>query len=101
MRPFAPLEDCKNIAVSATTQRISLGQPDHVRVTNDGSATVWVRFGGPDVESSTSTGFPMTAGMTEVFSFPASLASGGTSVNVAVIAAAATGTVYFQTGVGI
>lgn len=99
MKPFAPTGDTVNIAVSASSQRVAIGSCDQVRVMNNGSATVWCMIGDGTVTVTATDGFPVGPGVTEVLSVPNSLI--GDAPNVAVIAAGATGSIYFTPGTGI
>lgn len=99
MKSFAPTADTVNVSVSASSQSVNLGRPDQVRVMNNGSATVWCRLGASGITVSGSNGFPVAPGATEVVSIPGSLASA--DVYAAVIAAGATGSIYFTPGTGI
>lgn len=99
MQAFFPTADTESIAVSAASQSINLERGDQVRVMNNGSATVWIRFGASGVTVTTANGIPVPAGAIEVFSVTPGLASA--DLHVAVIAAAATGSIYFTPGDGI
>ena len=99
MKPFAPTGSTVNIDVSASTQVVALGNCDQIRICNNGSATVWAALGDDTVEATSAAGFPITPGLVEVLTIPQSLQSA--PVYVAVIAAAATGRVYFTPGTGI
>lgn len=99
MKAFCPTGDTVNIDVSATTQRVAIGNCDQFRLANNGSATVWCALGDDTVEASATTGFPVTPGLVEVLTIPQRLQ--GEPVYVAVIAAAATGKIYFTPGTGI
>ena len=68
-----------------------------VRVFNEGTATVWIEFGGSQVAAVNTADMPIAAGATEIFTVPA--VDGGTWV--AVWAAGATGNVYFTPGSGM
>ena len=99
MKPFCPTGDTVNIDVSGTSGRVALGNCDQFRLCNNGTATVWVALGDDAVEATTSGGFPVTPGLVEVVTIPQRLQ--GEPVYVAVIAAAATGRIYFTPGTGI
>lgn len=94
--PFATSGTTSNISVAATTASVSLGNPDQVRVMNNGTATVWIKFGASGV-TATVNDMPLASGATEVFTLPA---LSGVAF-AAVIAAGATGIVYFSSGNGI
>lgn len=102
IKSFEPRDDAQaEIDVSGTSQKVQIA-PDHgevnIRVHNDGTATVWVRFGiEASLTASTTTGISIPAGSVEVLrvrklSGPAFAAA---------IAAGATGKVYFTPGEGI
>lgn len=97
MLPFQPAGATVNIDVSSSSQRVLLGSPDSVRIMNNGSATVWLNFGDVTVTATTSAGFPVGPGVTEVVRFQRL----GGAAYVAAIAAGATGIVYFTPGNGI
>lgn len=98
MQPFRPFAaNTVNISVSASSQRVEIDNCDSVRIMNNGTATVWVDFGDGTVTAALATGVPVGPGVTEVLKFPA----GGARLYVAVIAAGATGSIYFTPGEGI
>ena len=99
MSPFRPNGSTVNIDVSASSQAVDLGRPDQVRYMNNGSATIWIHFGGSTVTALATAGIPVGPGVTEVLSIPNGLV--GADVYVAVIAAGSTGKVYFTPGTGI
>ena len=86
-----------NINVSSSSQRVLLGNPDSVRVMNNGTATVWIDFGDVTVAATTTTSVPVGPGVTEVLRFQ----SNGGPLYVAAIAAGSTGIIYFTPGNGI
>lgn len=89
-----------NIDVSATSQALALGPQagsTQVRVMNNGTATVWIRFGDSAVAATTAAGIPIGPGVTEVFT----VASFAGAPYVAAIAAGSTGKIYFTPGTGI
>lgn len=91
-----------NIAVSASSQAVQLPTPQtngeqQVLVTNDGTATVWIRFGGAGITTASTTGIPVPAGSAQVFTYR-SVAGASWA---AAIAAGSTGTVYFTPGAGL
>lgn len=96
--PFRPAGATVNIDVSSSTQPVEIGPCDSIRIMNDGTATVWVRFGGSSVTSSLTTGMPIGPGVTEVIGFEQGL---GQPITVAAIAAGSTGKIYFTPGIGI
>ncbi len=65
---------------------------------NDGTATVWIEFGGSTVAAALATSMAVGAGVTEVFEFDVGL---GQPVYAAAIAAGATGKIYFTPGIGV
>lgn len=99
--PFEPdlVANTANIVVSASSQNVQLpGRGERqILVTNDGTATVWIRFGASGVTTASSTGIPIPAGSAQVFT----IRDIGANGFVAAIAAGATGTVYFTPGIGI
>lgn len=102
MKPFKPTGDTVNIVVGAASARAALGPESsngvlQCRVMNNGTATVWINFGNGTVAATLATGIPIGAGRDEVFTVPAV----ATTVNVAAIAAAASGTIYFTPGEGM
>jgi hypothetical protein len=100
MDPFIPAPgETVNINVSGSTQSVSLGFRGirQVRIMNNGSATVWVEFGPTGVTATTGADMPVGPGVTEVVTLP----DFGSTAHAAVIAAGATGVVYFTPGVGI
>jgi hypothetical protein len=91
-----------NIDVSASSQSVALGPPAtggyrQIRIVNDGSATVWVTFGGSTITAALASGIPVrqTTGRPEVITVPSGV------THVAAIAAAATGKIYFTPGSGL
>ena len=99
MQLFQPSAPTVSIAVSAATQPLALGPATgatQVRVVNDGTATVWVAFGVTGVTVTLANGMPVRSGDTVGFTI-----SGGVGAPfAAVIAAGATGSVYFTLGTG-
>lgn len=97
--PFHPAGgQTVNINVSAASQNVQvttgsgLGQ---IRIMNDGSATVWIRFGTTNsVTATTTADIPIGAGAAELMSHQG-------PVYVAAIAAGATGKIYFSPGEGV
>jgi hypothetical protein len=90
-----------NITVSASSQRVAVLNASgrhQVRVYNAGTATVWIAFGDDTVTASATADIPIGPGGTEVFSVEA---PGAKPLNVAAIAAAATGVIYFTPGAGL
>ena len=100
MHPFKPTGDTVNIAVASSSANVQI-EPDStiwrkIRVMNNGTATVWIRFGADSsVAASASKDIPIGSGGTEVFTVHA------TPIWVAAIAAASTGSIYFTPGEGI
>ncbi len=101
MKAFTPSPaGTVNISVSGSTQNVSLavtGGPQQVRIMNNGTATAWVNFGPTGVTAALSTGMPVGPGVTEVITIP----DFGATPYAAVIAAGATGSIYFTPGYGI
>lgn len=102
MKPFLPTGDTVNIVVGAASARVALGPPVsngalQCRIMNNGTATVWIKFGDSTVTATVAAGIPVGPGVTEVLTTP----HVATAVNVAAIAAGATGTIYFTQGEGV
>lgn len=99
-QPFVPSGATENIDVSSSSQRIDIESASQVRVMNDGTATVWIAFGGSGVTATLAAGMPIGPGVIEVLNF-----DGATGANpnrhVAAIAAGSTGKIYFTPGIGI
>jgi hypothetical protein len=96
-QPFRPTGGATvNIDVAATTANVALTGGQQQRVFNNGSATVWIKFG-PDntVASAAASGMPVAPGVTEVITPPPD------TTYVAAIAAGSTGKIYFTPGSGI
>jgi len=98
---FLPQANTVNVAISNTSANVALGAVfgttgNQVRVHNSSSSTVFVAFGGSNtVTASVSTSLPLPPGDVEVFTTPQ-----GTTY-IAVIAAAAGGTLYATLGEGV
>jgi len=94
MRPFSPIGDTTNIAVTATAQDMTLpseARGDSLMLTNIGTQTVFVDFVGT---ATAATGVPILAGSQVVF--------GNTRKTTAsVIAGAAGSTLYATRGDGV
>jgi len=95
--PFEIRSTPVNINISAANQVVAL--PDSstskefdILVTNDGTATAFVRFGSSSLVITTSNAIPIRSGATLAFKVPP-----GTT-HAAAIAAGATGRVYFTLG---
>lgn len=87
------------ITVSASSQAVKItdgASMKQIRVVNDGTATVWIAFGGSTVTTASTTGMPLRAGSDYIFS---AQPENGT-LYIAAIAAAATGKVYATWGSG-
>lgn len=96
LRSYTPGQTV-SITVAATSSRVKLidtSSPTQVRVMNDGTATVWLAFGGSTV-AATASGLPVPAGAVEVLTIPQE------ATHVAAIAAGSSGIVYFTVGMGI
>lgn len=98
--PFVPSGATVNIDVSSSSQRIAIESASQVRVMNNGTATVWIAFGGSTVTTTAAAGMPVGPGVTEVLNFDGPTGA-NPNRNVAVIAAGATGRIYFTPGIGI
>lgn len=94
-RPICPIPGATvNIDVSSSSQEVALGVsngPQVVRVANDGTATVWIRFGVSGLTASATTDYPVPSGSVEVVTVP----DFGAAAYAAAIAAGSTGKVYF------
>lgn len=101
MNPFRPNGDATvNIDVSSSSQRVKVSSffgPHQIRVTNLGTAAVWLKFGSDTVTADVTNDFPVGAGSTEVFT----VLGGESDLYVAAIAAASTGKIYFTPGEGV
>lgn len=101
MQPFVSNpNNTVNINVGAASQAVQL-YPEagtiNVRIMNNGTATVWISFGDPNVTATLATGIPIGPGVTEVLTFQD---NGNAPLYVAAIAAGATGKIYFTPGRG-
>ena len=99
MEAFSPVGVTVSLAVTSATGRVALTAPAgsggfDVRLYNAGSSTVFVRFGGSTVDSTTAY-LPLPAGQTEVVS------AGPGVTHVAAITASGTATLYATTGRGV
>ena len=101
-KPFAPLPaGTVNIDVSSSSGRVAItGTAENIRIFNDGTATAWVTFGNASVTAAVATGMPVGPGVCEVVGLALSNVNRDT-LNVAAIAAGATGKIYFTPGAGI
>lgn len=101
MSPFTPKPaGTVAISVSASSQaQLVASEPGvrQIRVMNNGSATVWIDFGGSTVSTTAATGIPVPPGAIEVLTVKKS----DGPIYAAAIAAAATGSIYFTPGTGI
>lgn len=104
MRPFCATQGAtKSITVAASSGRVQLTSGSAageiaIRIMNNGTATAWIRFGDSTAVADATKDIPIGSGGTEVLT--AQIPDGG-SLNVAAIAAGATGVIYFTPGVGI
>jgi hypothetical protein len=85
-----------NIDVSDTSQSVALGISTRgpVRIANDGTATVWVKFGKSGVAADADEDMPVGPGFCEVVTLPLY----GAPAYVAAIAEGSTGKIYFTPG---
>lgn len=99
--PFIPRQDqTKNIVVSAASQNVQVERGAQLRIVNNGTETVWVKFGTDNtVTADVANDIPIRAGVTEVFSLPYVPGASG-DLWVAAIAAGASGAIYFTPGEG-
>jgi hypothetical protein len=99
---FAPTgDDTANINVGSSSGSVKLGDvsnPIQVRVMNNGTATVWIKFGDSTVAADTTNDIPIAPGYTG--GFTVNPIAGG-ALYVAAIAAGATGRIYFTPGTGL
>lgn len=92
--------DTVNINVSASAQPIQISNAKggiDVLIMNNGTATVWIKFGKSDVEATTAAGRPVGPGVETVQRIPPL----GDALFVSAIAAGSTGRIYFTPGTGI
>jgi hypothetical protein len=99
---FAPTgDDTALIDVGAASARVKLGDITgrlQVRIYNDGSAPVWIKFGDVTVTADMTNDIPIASKLTCGFTVPP--VAGG-ALYVAAIAVGATGKIYFTPGTGI
>lgn len=96
MAPFQPSGDTVNVTVGASSGNVRFSTTNahkQVWVMNNGSATVWIKFGGSAVAATLAAGLPVGPGRDAVFTT--------TEQYAAAIAAGATGLVYFTPGSGM
>lgn len=100
MNVFEPMSAATvSVTVAATTGNVlveNFSGCNQIRVMNDGTATVWVEFGGSGIAATVAASIPVGAGKDAIFSVP----SAASTVYAAAIAAGATGKVYFTPGAG-
>lgn len=101
VKAFSPRQDATvNIDVTSSSQSVKIcddkGNVD-VRVMNNGSATVWIKFGVTGISAGLTDDIPVGPGVTEVFRAEPF----GNALYVAAIAAGSTGKIYFTPGSGI
>ena len=102
-KPFTPrIDQTKSITVGAASANVQITEPgSQLRVVNDGSATVWINWGGDNtVTADLTTDIPIRPGETEVLSVPYVPVPSPGALWVAAIAAGATGVIYFTPGEG-
>ena len=99
--PFIPRQDqTKSIVVGAASQNVQVERGAQLRIVNNGTETVWVKFGMDNtVTADLANDIPIRAGVTEVFSLPY-VPGVSSDLWVAAIAAGASGTIYFTPGEG-
>lgn len=91
----------KQIDVSSSSQRVQLqddGRTSSIEIFNEGTATVWIEFGGDTITAAAATGYPVGAGICKVVEAQLNT---GAPLYVAAIAAGSTGKIYFSPGEGI
>lgn len=102
MELFSPTgDDTAQINVGASSGRVKLGDmsgPIQIRFMNNGTATVWIKFGDVTVTADTTNDIPVAPGYTGGFTI---IPPTSGPLYVAAIAAASTGIIYFTPGVGI
>lgn len=89
-----------NIDVSSSNQSVKITSTPgirQVRLMNNGTATVWMEFGGSDVVAAVATGFPIGPGVHEVQTVKYT----DGPIYAAAIAAGSTGKVYITPGSGV
>lgn len=100
MNPFQAIGSTVNIDVSSSSQAVAIdidGGTASVRVCNNGTATVWIKFGGSTVAAALASGVPIGPGVTEIWGVSDTVSG----LYAAAIAAGSTGKVYFTPGGGI
>jgi hypothetical protein len=100
MDPFYPADEATvNIDVSSASQNVLVSnnpESRQVRVYNDGSQTVWIKFSTSSTAAATlANSVPVGPGVVEVYSVQYG------PIYAAAIAAGSTGKVYFTKGIGI
>lgn len=105
IKPFEPGHVATvNIDVSSANQRVAItgaNKRSHIRVMNNGTATVWLEFGDSAVVAAVATGIPIGPGGVEIFTGSLVGPGAGDNLYVAAIAAGSTGKIYFTAGEGI
>jgi hypothetical protein len=99
MDPFYPADEATvNIDVSNASQNVLVSnspESRQVRVFNNGSATVWIRFSTSSSAAATlASSIPIGPGVTELYSVQYG------PIYAAAIAAGSTGKIYFLRGIG-
>jgi len=99
---FQPLANTANIATpNVTSQSVAIPYPTGaigsyiMRVVNDTSGTVFIKFGITTATAVTTTSMPVLSGITETFEVPTTY-----DVVAAVAASTLTGNIYFTIGLG-
>lgn len=95
---FTPTGSTVNAAVTGTTGALALTAPQGgastVRLTNIGTQTVFVTFGGASAAGVLATSMPLLANTSEVFAL-------GSATHVGHIAVTTGSTLYATTGTGV
>lgn len=96
IRPFGPVGNTVNLAVTGTTGSIAVTRggfgTQSIRVFNTGTQTVFIKIGDSSVTAVLTTSMPIFAGSVETFLIKAD------QTHVAAIAAGAGSTIYITTG---
>lgn len=96
IRPFGPVGDTVNLAVTATTGSVALTRSgvgtQSIRVLNTGTQTVFINVGASAVTAVLATSMPIFPGTVETFLLK------NDQTHVAAIAASTGSTLYITTG---
>lgn len=96
IRPFGPVGNTVNLAVTGTTDRVAVTRSgigtQSIRVLNIGTQTVFINIGSSTVTAALATSMPVFPGTVETFLLK------NDQTHVAAIASAAGSTIYITTG---